>query len=75
MTIREKQFLQEITIDLTGPQGNAFSLMGQANKFGSAMGMETWEIDQIIQEMKKGDYENLIQVFDNHFGHFCILER
>jgi hypothetical protein len=25
--------------------------------------------------MKSGDYENLLQVFENNFGDFVILER
>jgi len=29
----------------------------------------------ILKEMMSGDYENLIEVFDGYFGHFCILER
>jgi len=25
--------------------------------------------------MKSGNYENLVQVFDNYFGEYVILER
>jgi hypothetical protein len=31
--------------------------------------------DAITTEMKTGDYENLVQVFDNHFGNYVILLR
>ena len=31
--------------------------------------------NKIIKDMMSGDYENLIQVFDDNFGDFVILER
>ena len=59
-------------IDLTGPQGNAYFLMGQADRYARQLGLDG---DQIIAEMKLGDYENLVQVFDRYFGDYVILER
>jgi hypothetical protein len=35
----------------------------------------TTRSEKILKEMQSGDYENLIEVFDRHFGHFVILER
>jgi hypothetical protein len=62
----------EIVIDLNGPQGNAFFLLGYANKLANQLGLD---VPPILEAMKAGDYENLIQVFDNHFGNFVVLER
>ena len=59
-------------IDLTGPQGNAFFLLGQAEQYARQLGLDS---DQIITEMKSGNYENLVQVFDRYFGDYVILER
>jgi hypothetical protein len=59
-------------IDLTGPQGNAFFLMGQAGQYARQLGLDG---DAIITEMRAGDYENLVQVFDCYFGDYVILER
>jgi len=74
--IREKQASNgPIVIDLTGPDGNAFSLMGSAMRLGKQLELTKEQIDLIITDMKSGDYENLIQVFDKHFGAFVILER
>jgi len=70
--IRAKQEPKEIIIDLTGPQGNAFYLLGAASKFARQLGLDG---DKIINEMKSDDYEHLIEVFDNYFGDFVILER
>jgi len=70
--IREKQEPQEIVVDLTGPQGNAFVLMGMASKFARQLGIDK---DEVINKMTSGDYENLIKVFDDYFGDFVILER
>ena len=70
--IRQKQPPSEIVIDLTGPEGNAFSLMARASDFAKQLGFDT---EEIIEEMKSGDYENLVQVFDKYFGDYVILER
>jgi len=29
----------------------------------------------ILDQMRAGDYENLVQVFDRYFGDYVILER
>jgi pantoate kinase len=70
--IRKKQPKKEIIIDLTGPDGNAFVLMGYARQFARQLGLDS---NKIINEMASGDYENLLEVFDKNFGSFVILER
>jgi len=72
MAIIEKQERGKITVDLTGPQGNAFWLIGYAKKLGKQLKLDT---DKIEEEMTSDDYENLIQVFDKYFGQFVDLER
>jgi hypothetical protein len=71
--IREKQQQSEIVIDLTGPQGNAFFLLGYAKKLAKQLDFE--DVDGLLDNMQSSDYEHLIQVFDEHFGDFVILER
>lgn len=61
-----------IVIDLTGPEGNAFALMAYAKRFANQLELDS---ELIINEMMKGDYENLLEVFDKNFGKFVILER
>jgi hypothetical protein len=61
-----------IVIDLTGPEGNAFCLMGYANKFARQLNLDG---STIIAEMRSGDYENLLKVFDSYFGEYVILEK
>lgn len=70
--IRAKQKPKEIVIDLTGPQGNAFYLLGTARDLAVQLDLD-W--NYVYEEMTSGDYENLIQVFDHYFGNFVILER
>jgi hypothetical protein len=70
--IRKKQQSKYEIIDLTGPQGNAHYLMGRAIVLSKQLGIDS---DSIIQNMKSGDYDNLIKVFDKHFGSFVVLER
>lgn len=70
--IRTKQPKSKIVIDLTGPEGNAFVILGYANRFAKQLGLDA---NKIHEEMTSGDYENLINVFDSYFGDFVILER
>lgn len=62
MAIKSVEEMAErgIEIDLTGPQGNAFFLLGQAST---------------LAEMKESDYEHLLEVFDREFGDFVTLYR
>lgn len=70
--IVKKQQKNGIEIDLTGPQGNAFFLLGTAKKLAKQLGLNGKEI---MEEMKSSDYENLLQVFDKYFGDFVTLYR
>lgn len=70
--IRKKKRGSHIIIDLTGPGGNAFSLLGLAKYLCRNKGLE---FEPIEKEMTSGNYENLIQVFDSYFGDLVILER
>ena len=77
MTIRKKQQSDKMIIDLTGQDGNAFSLIKLASELCkrlNRMGAD-YNYDIIYADMTKGDYENLVQVFDDYFGHLVILER
>ena len=47
-------------------------LLARAEKWGRDLGFDT---EEIIEEMKSGDYENLVSVFDRFFGDYVILER
>ena len=64
-------------IDLDGPDGNAYNLIGVANNlmrrgFGrNALGRD---ISEVLNEMTSGDYNNLVRVFDKYFGDMVILE-
>ena len=61
-----------IEIDLTGPQGNVFYLLGTAKKLANQLDLDG---NKILKEMMSGDYENLIQVFDKNFGSVVTLYR
>lgn len=73
--IREKKAPKEFVIDLTGPDGNAFVLMGNAKTFAKQLGFTPEEITVMLNDMMSGDYEHLVQVFDDNFGSIVVLER
>jgi hypothetical protein len=63
---------EPIVIDLTGPDGNAFALMAYATRFSRDLNQDS---DELLKNMRSGDYEHLLEVFDKNFGDFVILER
>ena len=71
--IKNKEEMESgIEIDLTGPQGNAFCLMGYAEDYAKHLGRDA---EAILKRMKSGDYENLVAVFEEEFGDFVTLYR
>lgn len=61
-----------IEIDLTGPQGNAFFLLGTAVNLARQLGLSS---ERICEEMKEKDYEHLVETFDKYFGNIVTLYR
>ena len=59
-----------ITVDLKGPQGNAFYLMGYAQTLADNIGVDA---EPIIEDMQSGDYGHLCEVFLEHFGDYVEL--
>lgn len=65
----------KIEIDLKGPEGNAFVLLGLVGNLGKQLGFDEFRIRCIQDEMKLSNYEMLIQTFDKWFGDYVILYR
>lgn len=60
-------------IDLNGPEGNAFVLLGYARRLCKQLNRE-WE--PIQAEMQSGDYEHLLKVFKREFcDYFRLVKR
>jgi hypothetical protein len=63
---------KSVEIDLTGPDGNVFYLIGQGRNFCKQLGLDQ---DEFTKQMMSGDYENSVKVFDEYFGDFVTLYR
>lgn len=61
-----------VEIDLTGPDGNAFNMIAIAGNLAKQLYLDKKKIQS---EMMSGDYENLIKVFDKHFGEYVTLYK
>ena len=72
MIVKKPKSNGKIEIDLTGPQGNAYYILGVAKRLCKEVGIPS---KPILDEMMSGDYENLIQTFDKNFGTFVTLYR
>lgn len=71
MVVAQHAPLRIHRIDLDGPQGNAYFLMGIAQRYAKDLGID---FKPISEEMMSGNYINLLKVFDRHFGEYVILE-
>lgn len=72
MTIEKKPIQRRITVDLTGPEGNAYCLMGYASQWAKQQGKDA---KAIVNEMMSGDYEHLLEVIDREFGDIVTFYR
>lgn len=68
--IRKKNEMKEIVVDLDGPEGNAYVLLGYANGYAKQLKLDS---KKIHEEMTSGNYKNLLKVFQKYFP-FVILE-
>ena len=51
-----------ITIDINGPQGNAYCIMGIIRNLLNQIDYTKEQIDEVISDMKSSDYEHLLDV-------------
>ena len=75
MAILTKDKFRKRVIDLNGPEGNAFCLLGTAMSLCKQIGISSERTEEIVDEMKSSDYEHLIQTFYKYFGKLVDLER
>ena len=69
--IKEKKS-QSVSVDLTGPEGHTFVLIGYARRWSKQLGLNP---DEVEKEMTSGDYENLVSVLEKHFGSVVTFYR
>lgn len=69
--IRSKTPASDIVINLDGPHGNANYLLSLAKDLAHQRGEHA---SPILNKMQCQDYNNLVEVFDSHFGDLVILE-
>uniref|UniRef100_A0A6M3IUP9 Uncharacterized protein n=1 Tax=viral metagenome TaxID=1070528 RepID=A0A6M3IUP9_9ZZZZ len=70
--IKKKSSDEKIHIDLTGPDGSAYFLLGVAKRLSIQLGKD-W--DNINRRMKSGNYNNLVIVLEEEFGDHIILYK
>jgi hypothetical protein len=70
MAIVKPQSVMKIQIDIDGPDGNAFCLLGYAKQYARQLGLD---YKKVQGEMTSGDYKNLINTFDHYFGEYVDL--
>ena len=69
-SIEEKE--TKLEIDLTGPDGNVFVLIGIGGRLCKQLGLNS---EMFTRRMMSGDYENAVNTFEEYFGNFVTLYR
>ena len=64
MIVKKKE-KSKIEIDIDGPEGNAFHLLGVAKNLCKKLNMD---FETFHREACSDDYTNLIKTFDKYFG-------
>lgn len=58
----ENKIGKTVNLKLFGLDGNAFNLMGQFQRQAKKENWTKEEIDQVLQECMKGDYNHLVSI-------------
>ena len=66
--IRRTTLTANTIVNLDGPDGNAFALLGFAERYMGGLGIPREDIDDFLDEMKSGDYIHLVKTLDGEFG-------
>ena len=78
-TLKNKKMIKKktnrsgpIEIDLTGPDGNAFMLLGYTKRWSDQLGLDWGEVKT---ELTSSDYEHLVSVMDKYFGSVVVFYK
>ena len=72
--IKDKNSIKHrgLEIDLTGPDGNAYVLLGYASNLAKQLKKDE---NSIREDMTSSDYDHLVEVFDREFGDYVTLYK
>lgn len=78
LPIAEKR-IRKVEIDLTGPDGDFFVLMGigvdLCKLLNERRGAEYFNVKKFCEDMMSGDYEHAVNLMEKNFGHLIIMYR
>ena len=76
ITCKSEEMMEKksMTVDWSGPDGNAFGLLALAENLGRQMEWTDKQLDKCLTEMKSSDYEHLVHTFERAFGFYVTLK-
>jgi hypothetical protein len=69
-SINEK--VTKLEIDLTGPDGNVFTLIAFGGRLCKQLNLNS---EMFFRKMTSGNYENAVNTFEEYFGDYVTLYR
>jgi hypothetical protein len=70
MAIKKRDRAPRCVVDLGGPDGNAWVLLGIGRNMAKQLKLD-WP--SISAKMMSSDYQNLVRVFDKYFGRYIDI--
>lgn len=64
---------EKLIVDLNGPEGNVYYLMGLVKTIGVKNGLTQSEANIIVQKMTEHDYCHAVKVFKEHMSDLVEL--
>ncbi len=69
---------EKLQVEMNGPMGNAHGLLGIASKLhkkfsGVDTDLRNVTFEKIESDMKKSNYDNLVETFTDYFGEYTDL--
>ena len=58
--------MKKVRMKLEGLDGNAFALMGEFQRNGREQGIPQTQLNDAMEKMQDGDYDNLLRVLMDH---------
>jgi len=62
-----EQMTEKPNLELIGSDGNAFAILGKAQRVAKKAGWEKKKIDAVLKEATSGDYDHLLQTMMKYF--------
>lgn len=74
MTQKKLIYLDHLKLDISGPKGNAFCILGIAQDYFRQCDVDKDDVSAFMTEAKSGNYDHLVKTFTAATGIKCYAD-